>query len=887
MNLAEPAWLLAFPAALLIVLLARVAGRRNRERRLRLLIASPALRAELARSPDPGPDRTALFLFAGGCLFLAVALARPYLPSAKTSVQRLGVDVFIGIDLSRSMDAEDVRPRRLDAAKAAITNFVGRLAGDRVSLIAFSGEARIVAPLTFDGAALGLVLKYLETRSIGKGGTSLTAAIELAADKARQKELDSCALILVTDGEDLEGDPILTARQLRERQGLRLFTVGVGTAAGAKVPMRDGRGRVRGNAKDRSGAEVISRLDETFLTKLAEAGGGRYVPLGPDGAGMASLLDADLRAIAKSSRATAIAERIEIFEWPLAVALVLFAAAAMLPRRRPIPATDRRGIAPAIAALAVALAIAPPAGAQEPSRAAEDMVRAGKAADALALLRDEILRSPDDPRMLYNYGLAAYAAGNFGVARTAWKQLSEGGDRPMVARCLFQLGNVEFKEGLALRYIESDARIAQLERAREYYLLAKTARAGSANENNLRVTTAELVRLHLESARGQVTSVERMIDRERRNIGALRSCVERLEAAIRHLESLLALEPNHAEAKALLEKARELLEKLRLLLAHAAKAELDSRMSKATPQSPDKTPLGDEKREKDLDRQAADLAKRAQEVVEHFDRAMETPKKDPDAERERAEVQKSAAGMLSDNAERHIRAADKRERATQQIEQLQQARGKLTEALEFTPENQPVQQKKTEVEQRIEQLAQRQARETLKKTEAEKAPQKMVGELGEARQNLSAASEIDPDDTETQQLQKQVNAKLAEAHEARGDEELAVAKQRSADEAPQAIAHAEQAVTDYGRAERFDKERAAKIEPKRAEALRQIDQLRAQLAKQNQANMQTAQDANKVKLPEIPSDLRDVQFQLDPRNGRDRQRAALLDTKDAPVLRDW
>lgn len=334
MNFAEPSWLLAFPAALLVALLAGAVGRRGRERRLARLIASPALRSELARPPDAGAERAAFWWFAGGCLCLAIALARPYLASEKTEVKRLGIDVFIALDLSRSMDAEDIRPRRLEAAKAAITNFVGRIAGDRVSLIAFSGEARVVAPLTFDGAALGHVLKFLETHSVGKGGTSLTAAIELAADKARQKGLETCALILVTDGEDLEGDPILTARQLRERQGLRLFTVGVGTPSGAKVPIREPKGRVRGFMKDRSGAEVISRLDETYLTKLAEAGGGRYVRLGPDGAGLASLLDTDLREIARTSRATAIAERVEIFGWPLAMSLALFACAAIVPRRR-------------------------------------------------------------------------------------------------------------------------------------------------------------------------------------------------------------------------------------------------------------------------------------------------------------------------------------------------------------------------------------------------------------------------------------------------------------------------------------------------------------------------------------------------------------------------
>lgn len=541
-----------------------------------------------------------------------------------------------------------------------------------------------------------------------------------------------------------------------------------------------------------------------------------------------------------------------------------------------------------VAACIAVFAIPPAVGAQyqEPSRAADGLVRAGRATEALELLRDEILKSPDDPRLLYNYGLAAYAAGNYGVARTAWKQVSEGRDRPLAARSLFQLGNIEFKEGAAAKTLGPDTRVAQLERAREFYLLAKAARAGAANEHNLRVATSELVGLRLAMAKDRVTHAERIVARDRRSTGELRACAERLEEAIRHLESLLAIEPDHVEARALLGRARELLAQIRLLLARAAKEELDATMSKAPRQSPEKTPIGDEKRERDMDRQAADLAKKAAEVVGHYDRALEAPEPDPAAQKERADVQGAASEMLSDNAERHIHSADKRPKPSQQIDQLEQARGRLTEALQFTPESQPVRDKKAEVERRIESLAQQQAREVLEKAEGEKMPQKLLPPLTEARQDLSVAAEIDPDDAETLRLQKEVDAKLAQAHEARGDEELVAARERAKETPAQAIAHAEQAASDYGRAERLDKKSASRIEPKRAEAIQQIDRLRALLAKQSQENAEKAEQKT-AKLPEIPDDLRDMQIQMDPRSGRDRQKDALFNTKDQPVLRDW
>lgn len=888
MRFAAPLWLLAVPVVLLLLTALAAAGGRIRRERLARLIRSENLRTQLVGVRDRGTGRLRVALFFLAALFAVLALASPWLPARKKKVDRLGIDLFVALDLSRSMLAEDVDPSRLQAARAGLKQLFARLSGDRVAIIAFAGEARQVAPLTFDRAALEYVVDHLDTESMGRGGTSLSAAIELAAEKASAKGLDPCVLLVVTDGEDHDGDPVLIARQTADRQNLRLFTAGVGTAAGGRIPIRREKGRQRGFVRDRSGGEVVTRLDEAFLTKLAEAGRGRYVPLGPDGAGLAGLLESDLAELGRKSRGVALADRVELFQWPLALALCALLAAIVIPERRGPSAV--RAAAGALAALVL---FAAPVSAGEVSRTAAKLLREDRAGEAFELLRDEVLRQPDDARLLYNYGIAAYAARNLAVARTAWKQVSEGPDRVLAGRALFELGNVEFRDGWDLgEKSDPELRIAQFERALDYYRLAAHGPARSDAAANGRTTGNGLIRLYLEVSGPRILSAGRALELPG-NPGALDAVVEQLNDAIQFLDRLLAIDPGHAEGLRQLAHARELLKRALLERARAARKDLDKKMEKAAPRAPDQNPPGDDRKERDLEQETARLVQEHERVLDKYDQALAQPEPPEEAARERQEVAESAARLLEQSADRRIAQAQSAEKRAGKLDQLMRARPQLQGALAFTPENLPLKEKAAAVDGALESLIQERAEEVLAKAAHERAPARSVPALEEARTGLQTAAEIDPGDPKTADLTERVETALGRAYEARADENLARAKAPQPASVPQAIADSEQAAGDYSRARQMTPEREGEIAPKRAEALATLDSLRAELARRSADPGGDEPRPDREAKPEggrnaeIPGDLRDVVIDTMTGKGRDRQPAALLRTKDSPVLRDW
>ncbi len=186
-------------------------------------------------------------------------------------------DLFIALDISRSMLAQDMIPNRLEFAKKKIKALVNSLAAERIGLILFSGSSFIQCPLTKDKAAFFMFLDHIDTSTIASGSTALDQAIAQAlhafqTDNARKNKL----LVIFTDGEDFSDNLNDLKKQARE-QGLTIFTVGIGTQTGAPIPMVDHNGKSIGHLRDKSGSVVISRLDDTVLQKLAQDVGGTYI----------------------------------------------------------------------------------------------------------------------------------------------------------------------------------------------------------------------------------------------------------------------------------------------------------------------------------------------------------------------------------------------------------------------------------------------------------------------------------------------------------------------------------------------------------------------------------------------------------------------------------
>ena len=208
-----------------------------------------------------------------GIMLGIFALTRPQWGFHWEEIKRVGVDVMVAIDVSESMLAEDVKPNRLERAKREVIDLIEMLEGDRIGLIAFAGTSFVQCPLTLDYGACKMFLDYIDTDLIPVPGTAIADVIRTSLKSFSKRERKSKALIIITDGEDHEGEPIDAAKEAK-KEGIKIFTIGVGREGGAPIPLKEGSG---GFKKDRKGDMVITHLDEITLQKIALETGGSYV----------------------------------------------------------------------------------------------------------------------------------------------------------------------------------------------------------------------------------------------------------------------------------------------------------------------------------------------------------------------------------------------------------------------------------------------------------------------------------------------------------------------------------------------------------------------------------------------------------------------------------
>lgn len=208
-------------------------------------------------------------------LFLLIALAGPQAGTRLEPVTITGTDLYIALDLSRSMSAEDMQGSRLDRAKITATELIRSLRGDRAGLILFAGDAFVQCPLTTDYTALLMFLESLNTGSTVGGGTNLSAPLRAAMHALSPEEDTYSILLLITDGENSGGDLEKTVREVKKR-GIKVFCIGLGTEAGVPISLYDEQGRRTGYLKDRQGKVVISSLQESLLRGISEQTGGYY-----------------------------------------------------------------------------------------------------------------------------------------------------------------------------------------------------------------------------------------------------------------------------------------------------------------------------------------------------------------------------------------------------------------------------------------------------------------------------------------------------------------------------------------------------------------------------------------------------------------------------------
>jgi len=217
--------------------------------------------------------KNGLILFS--IVLLIFALANPQIGSKIEEVKQVGIDVYILLDVSLSMKAEDIKPSRLEKAKHEISKLVQKLSGDRIGLIVFSGKAFIQFPLTTDYSAANLFLSAVSVKSVPQPGTAIGPALQLAMNSFKKDEETQKAIVIITDGEDHEGD-LDSVVEEANNLGVKIYAIGLGSPQGVPIPIYNSAGRQIGYKKDRNGNVVLTKLDERILEDITSKGNGKY-----------------------------------------------------------------------------------------------------------------------------------------------------------------------------------------------------------------------------------------------------------------------------------------------------------------------------------------------------------------------------------------------------------------------------------------------------------------------------------------------------------------------------------------------------------------------------------------------------------------------------------
>ena len=299
-----------------------------------------ALIEKLSLSFSPKKQRWKVALLLLGVFFLLFSLARPQLGTRLTLMKREGVDIVIAIDVSLSMMAEDIKPSRLEKAKQEVNGLISRMRGDRVGLVAFAGVPFVQCPLTLDYSAAKMFLDIIEVHLIPQPGTVVGDAIRASIKVFNQKERKYKVLILLTDGEDHDSDPLGAAEEA-SKEGIRIYTIGIGSVQGEPIPLRDGRGQVTGFKKDKEQSVVVSKLDEVTLQKIALTTGGKYYHATSGEMELDKIYDDISKMEKKELEGKLMTQYEDRYQYLLLVSVILLSVEFLLSDRRSKRAVDK------------------------------------------------------------------------------------------------------------------------------------------------------------------------------------------------------------------------------------------------------------------------------------------------------------------------------------------------------------------------------------------------------------------------------------------------------------------------------------------------------------------------------------------------------------------
>lgn len=439
MTFGAPHW---FWGLLVIPFLAGLFVRAERRAVLRLRdFVSERLLPNLARTVDRRRRKIRFALVLLGVAFAITALAEPRWGYIYEDIKRKGLDLMFAVDTSRSMLSNDVPPSRLQRVKLAAQDLLNELQGDRVGLVAFAGRAFLQAPLTIDYSAAVEAINDLDTNTIPEGGTNISAAIDLSVQTFGKSAIGNRALIVFTDGEELSGDAIKTAKAAADA-GVRIFTVGVGTPEGSLIPIT-GEGGGNAFVKDSNGQVVKSKLDEKRLKEIAEATGGFYIHLEDGPRTMKQLFEEGLLKMQAGEIDDRMSRRpIERYQWPLGAAMLALVASYLVRERKRARAVVRVGIETkrALATAALVLLFAGAALAAAPGL---DAYRNDQYSEAYQQFEKTLKEHPNThaaDKIEFDAGAAAYKMGDYNKALEWFSRSLLSKDKTLQEKSHFNIG---------------------------------------------------------------------------------------------------------------------------------------------------------------------------------------------------------------------------------------------------------------------------------------------------------------------------------------------------------------------------------------------------------------------------------------------------------------
>lgn len=537
----------AFLLLLLLIPLAvlRIAGHAIARRRLHR-IAGPRLLPQLRRGGWRGRGLL-IFLFEALALsFLIATLARPQWGFTQREYQGQGRSILIAIDTSRSMLATDISPDRLTRAKLAAQDLIASLPGDRIGLIAFAGRAFLQAPLTTDHEALLEALYQFDTELIPRGGSNLAAPLELAGEVFDKAGTASHALIMFSDGDELEGQAVAAAKAAREKN-IMAVTVGVGTREGALLPDDTPRRR-SGYVRDVTGRPVRSKLEDAVLEGIARETGGLYLNISGSSA-LKERLQVILNKLDRTNTAALKEQRLPIdrYQWTLVPALACLVIAWLLALGRRLRLSLPPAWSPAARSPAARAAAALPA-ATAATAAALVCMAFVPAAHADILVPPVGDRGPSPWQAFQQAEEVTNVPGELTEEQRALKQR------------VYDVVNEQFERALADKPGAPRAAALQFGRGASLFRAGDHDAAIDAFGKSL---TSPDRTLQAESAYNLGNALADKAKHFPRQRNRLKSMIALVEDAIRHYDEALVIDPQHENARINRDLLKEYLPKLK------------------------------------------------------------------------------------------------------------------------------------------------------------------------------------------------------------------------------------------------------------------------------------------------------------------------------------